>query len=798
MFPLRRAFERWRPALVGVVLLAATAKFLLVVNGHYPVREWLFWLYAEYLLLCAGWALACVSTGHRVVLAVWRHPLPLVEHVTLAFAAGLLVFFLLMFAGGLLGILGPVFSVALPLAMFAFGANPLRRTAARCARHLRHARRARRGAPPLWVLPTVVFGLAGVAMLYLDILTPQNIAYDSRWYHLSLAESYAAEGAIRATPEGWFQAALPQLASVVYSWAFQLPWFRVFDRVELAAHLEFTVFVFTLAGIPALVRAVVPGARAHLAWVATFLFPGILLYDSSLSGAADHIAALWAVPIVLTLRRALPRLEPRRCLLFGAMLAGAALTKYQAVALLAGPVLAFGARAVWLSVHRRQPIPWQGAVAAAGTVLLLTAPHWLKNWVFYGDPIYPFLYKHLHVHPWTVDSAHRFEVVFQGQLWRPEGTFLHRVSETLWKGVLGFSFEPNDWPMFHRDIPVFGSLFTLLFFVLPFVRRGGRAALLFTCGNVGVFVWYWLSHQDRYLQALLPWMAAAVAAALILVWRTGRLGRIATVPLLAAQILWGGDVYFIPTHAMNNTSPIKLVADLLSAHYRGDRNRFATYSPWSDIGQDLPRGAKVLVHQSHVHLGLESMSVSDWGGWQGGLSYARLGDPRAVYERLASYGVTHLVWLSRNEPWRPNESDSLAGDLAFFRFATLYAVDPKRYGEATLARMPPSAPEGPFGDHVLVRVCGGAPPYADGYYDLTDLALPAETTDPTLAPQPRSRVDCTPRAAACDPVLGDVAFVVVKPGCDPSVEPRIAGYRLMTTRGEVQLWARVNDGGGPR
>ena len=162
-------------------------------------------------------------------------------------------------------------------------------------------------------------------MLYANILTPQNIAYDSRWYHLSLAEHYAAEGAIRASPEGWFQAALPQLASVLYSWAFQLPWFRVFDRVELAAHLEFTVFLFTLAGIPALVRAVVPGARAHLAWTATFLFPGILLYDSSLSGAADHVAALWAVPILLTLRRALPSLEPRRCLLFGAMLAAASI-----------------------------------------------------------------------------------------------------------------------------------------------------------------------------------------------------------------------------------------------------------------------------------------------------------------------------------------------------------------------------------------------------------------------------------------------------------------------------------------
>jgi hypothetical protein len=243
---------------------------------------------------------------------------------------------------------------------------------------------------------------------------------------------------------------------------------------------------------------------------------------------------------------------------------------------------------------------------------------------------------------------------------------------------------------------------------------------------------------------------------------------------------------------MNNTSPIKLVADLLSAHYRGDGKRFATYSPWTDIGEDLPRGAKVLVHQSHVHLGLEAMSVSDWGGWQGGLSYARLGNPRAVYERLQSYGVTHVVWLARNEPWRPNESDSLAGDLVFFQFATLYTAKPKTYGEATVARMPPSPPAGPFSDDVLVRACDGAGAYADGYYKLADLSLPAEMTDRAHAPSPRTRVECPPGAVDCDPVLGDVAFVVVKSNCEPSIQGRLREhYRHITTRGDLWLWARL-------
>jgi hypothetical protein len=162
-----------------------------------------------------------------------------------------------------------------------------------------------------------------------------------------------------------------------------------------------------------------------------------------------------------------------------------------------------------------------------------------------------------------------------------------------------------------------------------------------------------------------------------------------------------------------------------------------------------------------------------------------------VYERFRSYGVTHVVWLSRNEPWRPNESDSLAGDLVFFQFATLYAVSPQSYGEATVARMPSSAPAGPFSDDVLVRACDGGGAYADGYYKLSDLALPAETTDRAGAPTPRNSMDCPPGAAACDPVLGDVGFVVVKPGCAPAVDGRLSPpYRHIATRGELRLWAR--------
>jgi hypothetical protein len=39
--------------------------------------------------------------------------------------------------------------------------------------------------------------------------------------------------------------------------------------------------------------------------------------------------------------------------------------------------------------------------------------------------------------------------------------------------------------------------------------------------------------------------------------------------------------------------------------------------------------------------------------------------------------------------------------------------------------------------------------------------------------------------------MGDVAFVVVKPKCDASIDSRLGThYKHLATRGELHLWAR--------
>ncbi len=148
-----------------------------------------------------------------------------------------------------------------------------------------------------------VFGLISVAIIYFKLLTPQNATYDARWYHLPMAEQYAVTGHVFRFDEGWFNGAMPHFASYLSTWAFLSPFGELFDRITLVAHLEFVLFVATLLSIPVLVDRLLPRPRLASAWVARFLFPGVMLYDSSLGSGADHALAFWGIPLFLALLR---------------------------------------------------------------------------------------------------------------------------------------------------------------------------------------------------------------------------------------------------------------------------------------------------------------------------------------------------------------------------------------------------------------------------------------------------------------------------------------------------------------
>jgi hypothetical protein len=817
----RAWITRTRAAALPVVLLLGALYFASVVGAHYPIGRWLFFRYAGAWLASAAFAAACLSSGHAILRRALGHTLPLAEHAAIAFAVGVYVFFLSMMLAGLAGLLGPALFVGLPLALIAAGAPSLLRSTRRLARHLRY-RRARAARPSPFALPILAFGMLGVGMVYFAILTPDNVAFDARWQHLAVAEHYAAAGAVGRFPEGWIIGASPQLASILYTWAFLLPKGALFDRVELAAHLEFTTFLFTLVGVTALTRRLVPAAfassppargearaaadaghaprparaRLGLAWVARFLFPGVFLYDSSLCVGADHVVALFAVPLYALLLRAYGSLSTRLCVLLSLMMAGAFLTKHTgAITLLGFPVIAIALRAVWILARaawarsRGLPSPspagagFRGPLAAVAGFLAFTAPHWAKNWAFYGDPLYPLLRDRLTLRPWTADASERFEWGFlKAELWRP--TMDMAGLRASLKALFTFSFIPNDWPRFHGTVPVIGSLFTLLLFCLPFLPRSKRLYGLFAAVHLGVFAWYWMHHQDRYLQTLMPWMAACVAAVIAIAWQTNLATRVALTGLIALQIVWGGDVYFIPGHVMVS-SPVSAVSELLSSGYRKDwKRREAFFMPYASVAPLLPPGAKVLVHERHPHLGLGSMSVNDFPTNQGGISYGLLGSPRAAYDLLQGFGVTHLLW-SAGESYA---TDTLAGDLVFFALAAGRGRSARIVEGLTLAEMPATPPPAGGPDDVFVLTCpGGLTP---GLYRLADLRTPVY--GPRKGHSPPPRAPATTGGAGAEALVAEATYAITEPKCPHDADAAIgkAFQRLAARKGGYVLWAR--------
>ena len=785
--------RRLRLAAAAFSLIAAAVLLQHQLRPHYPVERWLFWRYAQYWLVGLVFSLVCTSGGFLAVWKIGPGTLPLRERLLLSMAVGVLLFFFGMFVGGLFGLYGTAFAIAWPAVLGLSGAWPLYKYLKRARPHLAGAAgRARRWSRAQLV--AIALGGIGLVMVYVNILTPDNISYDSRWYHLAVPEHYAAAKGIYRSPEGWFHMALPQLACLIYLWPYLFGWLGPFDQLLMAAHLEFVLFVWTLLAVGPLVRWLVPKAKTPAAWAAYFLFSGIFCYDSTLNGGADHIAAFWAIPILLTLRRVWRDFEFRSCVLLGLMLAGAAHTKAQAIELLVFPCAAVAIRGLWLAgrAAARRPLPglkrgawlW-GPLVVAGAMLIATTPFWLKNWIWYGDPVYPALYKHLKLRPWHEDMGQFYTTLVDRHFWRPTGTRLEKLKETL-KVLFTFSFKPHDWHFMHREWPVFGFMFTLSWFVMPFVGANRRVWAVFLCGHVGVVTWFLFSHQDRYLQIIVPWMVAHVAAVIVLVWRMGWFARIPLLALLTLQVVWGTASYFIPSHVrVPGGRPLPHLFDLFSTGYRqAEKDRLKVFGEYLDVSKALPPDAVVLLRRFEPHAGLRRRVVMDHQSWQGLISYGRLPSHRAVWDLYTKLGVTHILWQNTNLL----SEDTLGADLRFYGFVTHVARQERNIGGLLLAEVPKEPPPATISETALYLGCHG---YKAGLYELSEMNVFEMGGKAKQYATPREPLGAAQQARV-DQLAARANYVVTNTKCAMTPPPTTLGSEFVqrANRYEENLYVR--------
>jgi len=240
------------------------------------------------------------------------------------------------------------------------------------------------------------------------------------------------------------------------------------------------------------------------------------------------------------------------------------------------------------------------------------------------------------------------------------------------------------------------------------------------------------------------------------------------------QVVWGGDVYFFPTHNVAGDSPIRIVSKLMASGFMRTKNRLQVNAPYWEVARALPPKSRLLLHELPLHLGVNAPSVSDL--WQGRIAYGRLLSPVSIHKEFMSLGITHLLW----NPERSEQYDSLAGDIAFYSFANRFGHSVKNFGAVRLARVHAWISEEPFDDRVAYLGCSGR--IARGLYHLGELhVVPGIPHVPaTMGRIPPGGEDSM-----------DAPIAVFEPNCGSNPSDNVKrAYEFLFHRGPLDVFIR--------
>lgn len=691
-------------ALVAAIGLAGTYVFRDAVQRVQPMDGWLFWSLAKIWGALAAFNAAAWAFGQLLLTRLLRlSTVPPLERAALSACLGIFAFAAALFGAGVFGGFTAEVAVALPAVMLLAAAST-------CAREFT---RPRGPAAPAGVFATLATfgGVIAAFLLYLQSFTPDALNYDAAWMHVKFAEDYARHGRLIPFPSS-YHGGLPHLASILYTWAYLIPGLELSEHWMLVLHLEFSVVLWTLCAVAATVQRMLGRFDVRGSWAAFWLFPGIFVYDNNLGGAADHVLAFFSTCVVLAMLRVVRSFNTGACVALTVASAAALLTKYQAFYVLVPVALIIAV--AWLRA-------WQGASDAGyrrallraplwmlGCGALLLLPHFAKNWVYYHNPVYP-LMQHVFTHstPSVPGGTVLVEKIYTDSSWIPAGDALDRFKHAL--GLFGrFSFQPHY--SFIGSVPVFGSLFTLLLPVVLLLRSRRRIALVALVGSVAILLWGYTYNVDRNLQTFMPVLASVVGAVLIEGWQLGALARIGLIPLVGLQLVWGADAAIL-----SGRDRIASAFSLITSTFDHRAEiRFEGFRPgFRLISAALPRNAQVLLHTSHVSLGIDRDIIQDWAGYQGLISYGNLRTPAELFNYYRSLGVTHLL-DEANRRSAPTKQE----EVLYQTFVQRHAKGARHLAGYRLFTMPH---RGPTAEAPYQVLCAGLSFYDDGLYPIEQL-----------------------------------------------------------------------------
>jgi hypothetical protein len=183
--------------------------------------------------------------------------------------------------------------------------------------------------------------------------------------------------------------------------------------------------------------------------------------------------------------------------------------------------------------------------------------------------------------------------------------------------------------------------------------------------QIGLAIWYLTTHQERFLQTLTPWMAAVVAAILFRLWRESRITRVALIPLVGLQLVWGADLFSLARHNMTGRAPLQYAIEHFASSYDArEKTRLRLGNTLEHLRPRLPKVARLLLHTQRLHLGLGVEVITDETGWQGLINYLDHKSPKDTIKQWKSLRLSHVMWPSVRSADVPAE---IAREIVFLR-----------------------------------------------------------------------------------------------------------------------------------
>lgn len=432
-------------------------------------------------LMLALVAFAALGSGRRLVAALGAK-LDEAELSVAGMTVGLGILALAVFALAAAGILRPWTLAALTAALIAIGYFDARAGTLELFSTGRKACAEHQGF-------ALLIGLPMAFALWACLAPPHQ--YDSLVYHLALPQEYLRAGKL-FVPPGILFAHFPQNGEMLFSLALG------FGSDNLAQMLSWLATALTLGWLLTFGRRVSSAAPWAAAIVATHT--SILLLASI--SYVEPFVMLWLTAAVLAFE-ASGEGRRRGELLLAALCAGFALgTKYYAG--LACALLA-------LRLLRRGKILETVIFSAIVTALFL--PWLVKNWIFIGNPVFPFFYRYFPATSigWTSDlAAGYFSVLTE-----------YGHAHGFWKDLVSLPVLLFRNPLrFGGGMDVLGDLgwdLTLWLWgwgLWRAARSGGRhvPGALAAFSVLYVLGWFATGVVLRFLTALVPVMALIGAA----------------------------------------------------------------------------------------------------------------------------------------------------------------------------------------------------------------------------------------------------------------------------------------------